>query len=281
MGREKFVSLAGFALILTSCGGEVAEDGISRGEELFSLCANCHGIDGTGSEEQLAPQIAGMDKDFVQAELVSFFIGERGLDAGDVSGMRMRPMALTLNHGGVPPRDSEDWEGENSPPNEATLVNMGAVAEYVASLTPVPVEPTLGGDAERGELIYSLSAQAAARAAWAAEHPVPEPTENEGAATSDGEEVEPVAPPPPWSPPTIAAACATCHGEGGEGVTGMGSSLLGLQDWYIAAQIENFKGWRGQVGMGALMATVAPFLSEEDVADVTAYIATLSLESGE
>jgi cytochrome c553 len=212
-----------------------------------------------------------MDAAFIESQLTAFFIGQRGLDAGDISGMRMRPMALTLNQGPVSPRDSEDWAGENNEPNEATLVNMRAVAEYIAALTPVTNEPTLGGDSARGELIYSMTAQAEARAAWDAEHALPEQVVD-----SEGDEVEAVEPAPAWTAPTVAAACATCHGADGAGVPGLGSALAGLQDWYIAAQIENFKGWRGQTAAGVLMTTVAPHLSDQDVADVAAYISTLS-----
>jgi cytochrome c553 len=276
MRSLNLISFAGVAVLLTACSGEVADEGVSRGEELFSLCANCHGIDGSGSEEQKAPQIAGMEAAFVESQLTAFFTGQRGLDAGDISGMRMRPMALTLNQGGVSSRDSEEWQGDNSAPNEATLNNMRAVSEYVASLPSVEVEPTLGGDVARGELIYSMVAQADARSAWDAEHAVPESADSGEEEGSD--ELEVVAPPPAWTPPTAAAACASCHGEGGEGVLGLGSALAGLQDWYIAAQIENFKGWRGQSATGMLMGmTVAPHLSEQDIVDVAAYISTLSV----
>jgi cytochrome c553 len=274
----KMIQFAGVAVLLTACNGEVAEEGVSRGEELFSLCANCHGVDGTGSEEQKAPQIAGMDAAFVESQLTAFFIGERGLDAGDISGMRMRPMALTLNHGGVVSRDSEEWQGENNPPNEATLLNMRAVAEYIATLSPVASEPTLGGDSARGELIYSMTAQVEARQAWDAEHALPEPVEGEAAVEEEGEEAVVVEAAPTWTPPSLAPACDTCHGVDGSGVTGLGSALVGLQDWYIAAQIANFKGWRGQTATGVLMTTVAPHLSDQDVADVSAYISTLSVQ---
>ena len=278
-----FISFAGIALSFVACSGEVAEEGVSRGEELYSLCANCHGIDGSGSEEQKAPQLAGMDAAFVESQLVAFFTGQRGLDPHDVSGMRMRPMALTLNQGGVPSRGSDEPQDDNAAPNDTTRVNMSAVAAYVASLEPVALEPTLGGDAARGELIYSVTAQTAARDAWDAEHAVPElvATEGEVEGEVEGDELEVVEPPPAWTPPTVATVCASCHGEDGAGMTGLGSPLTGLQDWYIAAQIENFKGWRGQSGTGMLMSTVAPHLSEQDTIDVAAYILTLSANAGE
>ncbi len=97
---------------------------------------------------------------------------------------------------------------------------------------------------------------------------------------------------PPPSPATTiegdAAAgqkayvtCIACHGENGEGNTSLNAPRLsGQHDWYIVRQLENFKaGVRGANPKdiyGAQMKPMAEMLAtEEQVRDVTAYIATL------
>jgi cytochrome c oxidase subunit 2 len=111
-----------------------AEGSGDMGEQLFQLCAQCHGPDGGGDPVALAPAIAGMDEWYVNAQLAKFHNGARGTHPDDIAGMRMRPMSLSL-------RDEEQ---------------IAAVSAYVASLPRVPVETTLeGGDATRGKTLYA------------------------------------------------------------------------------------------------------------------------------
>lgn len=130
-------SAARVALVATIfsvvCGSAWAEDD-DRGAQLFALCAYCHGHDGSGNREFLAPAIAGMGQWYVEAQLNKFRGGMRGVHFDDIAGMRMRPMSLTLR--------SED--------------DVKAVAAYVASL-PVTRPPRLleGGDAARGKTLYT------------------------------------------------------------------------------------------------------------------------------
>ena len=96
----------------------IAQD-LARGEELFDLCAQCHAADGGGNRLFLAPAISGMAEWALLAQLKKFRDGQRGTHFDDISGMRMRPMALTL-------RSDED---------------VAAVAAYVASLPDTNPEP--------------------------------------------------------------------------------------------------------------------------------------------
>lgn len=108
-----------------------------RGKVLYALCTQCHGADGGGDPEALAPGIAGLGEWYVLAQLGKFRAGVRGTHFDDIPGMRMRPMSLTL-------RSEEDVE---------------AVAAYVASLPPVRHEPRLqGGDPQRGAVLYATCA---------------------------------------------------------------------------------------------------------------------------
>jgi cytochrome c553 len=106
-----------------------------RGQELFQLCATCHGTQGEGNEMYLAPAIGGMPLWYLEGQLSKFREGGRGTHFDDIQGMRMRPMALSLR--------SEHGD------------DLKDVAAYVAALPIVKPAPTLsGGDATRGATHY-------------------------------------------------------------------------------------------------------------------------------
>jgi cytochrome c553 len=123
--------VAGICSVATT--GVLAQD-LARGEDLFDLCAQCHGAEGAGNAQYLAPAIAGMPDWYLSAQVRKFRDGIRGAHFDDISGMRMRPMARAL-------RTDEDLE---------------AVVAYVAGLPKIDPEPTLtGGDAGRGAALYA------------------------------------------------------------------------------------------------------------------------------
>jgi len=105
-----------------------------RGQELFQTCVPCHQQDGSGDSAIGAPNIAGMKAWYVEAQLQKFRAGTRGMHFSDVEGMRMRPMALSLN----------------------TNENVTAVAKYVESMPPMKHAPTLTGDAHAGDNQFHL-----------------------------------------------------------------------------------------------------------------------------
>ncbi len=131
MASIKHLLLLAAALLLAA-GPALAEDG--RGEELFELCVQCHGAQGGGNAELLAPPIAGLSDWYIKEQLTKYRAGVRGNHPDDHAGLRMYPMSLYLD-------DDADLE---------------AVADYVASLPPVPPGPTLeGGDPARGKTLYT------------------------------------------------------------------------------------------------------------------------------
>lgn len=79
----------------------------------------------------------------------------------------------------------------------------------------------------------------------------------------------------------LYATCAACHGAAGEGNEALGAPpLAGMPAWYTVRQLNNFKtGVRGadpKDTYGQQMAPMAKMLgSDQDVADVAAYIETL------
>jgi len=113
-------------------------DAAMKGRDLFETCAACHGQLGEGNPEFGAPNIAGMQSWYVESQLKKFRSGARGAHFSDVEGMRMRPMAMSL--------DSDEA--------------VHTVAEFVGKLSAVTTPPTIGGDAAAGDSAYHLACAA-------------------------------------------------------------------------------------------------------------------------
>lgn len=108
---------------------------LARGAELYELCSQCHGVDGTGNPDIEAPGITGLPDWYVESTLKKFRAGGRGTHPDDISGMRMRPMSLSL-------RSDQ---------------NIADVTAYVTTLAPKKPAPMLqGGDAARGATLYAV-----------------------------------------------------------------------------------------------------------------------------
>lgn len=79
----------------------------------------------------------------------------------------------------------------------------------------------------------------------------------------------------------LYAVCATCHGDGGQGMPDMnGPALAGREAWYLKRQLQNFKsGARGgdsRDTYGQQMAPMAQLLADDQaIDDVLAYLSTL------
>jgi cytochrome c553 len=131
--------LASAALPVTNAQAQDAAGGsadLARGEKLFQLCTQCHGVDGGGNSDALAPGIAGMPVWYLEAQLTKFSTGLRGLHAEDTGGLRMYPMSLWL-------REEADQKD---------------VAAFVASLPAVQAMNELHdeGDAAKGAGYYAI-----------------------------------------------------------------------------------------------------------------------------
>ena len=122
------------ALLAAVQAGRVEAEENSRGPQLWGFCQQCHGVDGSGTPAYMAPSIAGLPVWYVTRELHKFHDGIRGTHFDDISGMRMRPMALWLQ----------------------TDADIEAVAAHVASLPPARPAPLLqGGDATAGAVLFT------------------------------------------------------------------------------------------------------------------------------
>jgi len=74
------------------------------------------------------------------------------------------------------------------------------------------------------------------------------------------------------------ATCGACHGAKGEGNQAMKAPrLAGQEAWYVLSSLKRFKsGARGAKDpVAATMVPMAKMLSDKQMEDVAAYIATL------
>lgn len=128
------VCLAGLGLLNQGCVRPEGARRVASGQELYNSCKSCHQDTGWGDAQIQAPAIAGLPAWYVQAQLHKYRSGHRGAHPDDLEGLRMRPMSRQMN-------------------DEAEVV---AVSQYVASLQPARIAPTLhGADAAAGAASYA------------------------------------------------------------------------------------------------------------------------------
>lgn len=127
-----FAAAPAVALALGACDPTPPPVGMVRGAELYETCQPCHGPTGEGKPEIQAPAIAGLPQWYIESQLTSFQSGWRGKHAEDLAGLRMRPMAMSLNRDG----------------------DIPSVAEYVSQLEAPFPPSTLHGNAGAGAAQY-------------------------------------------------------------------------------------------------------------------------------
>jgi cytochrome c oxidase subunit 2 len=116
------------------CDWEIHPPGATAsGEEIFQLCVQCHGQNAEGNKQFNAPSIAGLPQWYVELQLPKFRTGTRGTHPADITGMQMRPMAISFH-------------------NDADLKTIAA---YVANLPRPVAKPMLEGDAVNGQTLYT------------------------------------------------------------------------------------------------------------------------------
>ena len=111
-----------------------AEGDLGRGEAKYKVCAACHGENGEGRKIANAPRISGQHSWYIARQLNNFKNGVRGAHINDITGMQMRPMAMTL----VTDQDIDD------------------VLVYVESLNGRGKHSGVKGNIEKGESAYAV-----------------------------------------------------------------------------------------------------------------------------
>jgi cytochrome c oxidase subunit 2 len=202
--KDWLASQPTFAQVMAEASGDAAV-----GQAQYAVCVSCHGAQGEGIEELMAPKLAGQEDWYLRNQLQLYKSGGRGQHKDDVYGQQMAAMANTLV-------------------NDAAINNVIA---YIETFPDTPAPATVKGDIKNGAKLYTT--------------------------------------------------CAACHGYTGEGIWAMNAPRQnGMSDWYLAAQLSNFKqGIRGRHPRdryGPQMALMARTLkNDQAINDVIAYINTL------
>ena len=66
------------------------------GKASYTICQTCHGPKGGGNRALNSPKLTGLQDWYIVRQLKNFKAGIRGTKDGDLYGMQMRPMAMTL-----------------------------------------------------------------------------------------------------------------------------------------------------------------------------------------
>ena len=66
------------------------------GKASYMICQTCHGPKGGGNRALNSPDLTGLQDWYIVRQLKNFKAGIRGTKSGDLFGMQMRPMAMTL-----------------------------------------------------------------------------------------------------------------------------------------------------------------------------------------
>ena len=286
------------------------------GKLAYAVCVSCHGANGEGNEALNAPKIAGLPDWYVERQLNNFKSGIRGVDAKDVYGQQMRPMAMTL---------ASDEAVRNVTAYMASLKGISIVkpvaakSSKVVTVVTTPVSeplyaPCASCHGSGGEGNQKLGApRLAGQNDWYVERqlrnwrdgirgthaedvygmqmrPMAMTLANDEAlnkvvrfiGTLNGTPLKPTINGNAEAGKTSYMTCIACHGAEGEGNKALNApKIAGLPDWYIARQLHSFKkGLRGSHQKdiyGMQMRPMAMTLANDEAIDnVASYISTFS-----
>ena len=179
--------------------------------------------------------------------------GNKAMHAPRLAGMDNEYMRRQLRHfkRGVRGTHEDDAWGQTMAPMAMMLADAAAINNVVSYIDTLSGQPQFNGGAKLG-----LSAAV---------------ERYEPSASGD----------PTKSKALYESTCAQCHGDLGQGVwTVNAPALTGLEDWYLASQIKNFRdGIRGRHAddlYGLQMGLVSNTMTDDQsIEDMVAYIATL------
>lgn len=78
-----------------------------------------------------------------------------------------------------------------------------------------------------------------------------------------------------------AAVCAACHGKNGIAAIPGYPNLAGQNEQYLVSSLKAYKNKQRSGGQAAIMQGQAAALSDEDIANLAAYYASLPADGGE
>jgi cytochrome c553 len=185
-------------------GRDIAANGNGRGAP---ACSTCHGAQGEGRPDVAYPRLAGLDSDYLIAQLNAFAEGSRDNET-------MSPIAKAL-----------------------TLDQRQAVATFYAGSATSKIEEPQKAD----DKTVAAGAALASRGDWSKGLP----------------------------------GCGQCHGAAGHGVGKTFPRLAGQSAEYIMSQLKAWKDGKRTNDPLHLMTGIASKLTDDQVAAVAAYYASL------
>ena len=252
------------------------------GKSAYAVCVSCHGANGEGNKALNAPKIAGLPDWYVERQLNNFKSGIRGVNAKDVYGQQMRPMAMTLvNDEAV--RNVTAYlaslKGVSSTKPPVAAKSSKAVTVVTTPVSEPLYAPCASCHGSEGEGNQKLGApRLAGQQGWYIERqlrnwrdgirgthaedlygmqmrPMAMTLTNDAAiskvasfiGTLQGAPLMPTIKGNTDSGKSAYLTCIACHGAEGEGNKALNApKIAGLPDWYIARQLRSFKkGIRG------------------------------------
>jgi len=252
------------------------------GKSAYAVCVSCHGANGEGNKALNAPKIAGLPDWYVERQLNNFKSGIRGVNAKDVYGQQMRPMAMTLvNDEAV--RNVTAYlaslKGVSSTKPPVAAKSSKAVTVVTTPVSEPLYAPCASCHGSEGEGNQKLGApRLAGQQGWYIERqlrnwrdgirgthaedlygmqmrPMAMTLSNDAAiskvasfiGTLQGAPLKPTIKGNTDSGKSAYLTCIACHGAEGEGNKALNApKIAGLPDWYIARQLRSFKkGIRG------------------------------------
>ncbi|PKF61649.1 cytochrome C biogenesis protein CcsB [Psychromonas sp. psych-6C06] len=72
-----------------------------------------------------------------------------------------------------------------------------------------------------------------------------------------------------------STVCATCHGKDGIAIAPIYPNLNGQKEQYLVSSLKAYKSGQRKGGMSAIMMPQATNLSDQDIADLAAYYASM------
>jgi len=118
-----------FVFLLFLLPGLALASNLDSGKALYDTCVTCHGANGEGNAELLAPGLAGQSESYLTRQIWDFKNRRRGAEPDDTAGAQMLAMADTLKDG-------------------SAVTN---VATYLASLPANEPPATISGNVENGQ----------------------------------------------------------------------------------------------------------------------------------
>jgi len=103
-----------------------------NGKMKYMVCLSCHGATGGGNVALKSAALPGQQDWYLQSQLQKFKLGMRGTKPGDMPGMQMRAMSMTL----------------------ATEQDMADVVAYIKTFPPTIPAPTMKGDLAKGKATF-------------------------------------------------------------------------------------------------------------------------------